>query len=47
MNQSMPASLAVLVMLAGLGLMYWSLSGLGLLKPSTPTPMVKGTLAKP
>lgn len=32
-----PASLAALVMLAGLGLIYWSLTGLGLFKP-TATP---------
>lgn len=29
---AIPASLGALVMLAGIGLMYWSLTGLGLLK---------------
>ncbi len=32
---AMPASLAVLVTLLGLGLVYWSLTGLGLLRSST------------
>jgi hypothetical protein len=29
---TIPASLAALVMLAGLGLLYWALTGLGLLR---------------
>lgn len=32
----MPASLAALVMLAGLGLIYWSLRGFGVLQDTTP-----------
>lgn len=31
---AIPASLGALVMLGGLGLLYWSLSGLGLIKPA-------------
>lgn len=31
---AIPASLAALVMLAGLGLIYFALTGLGLLKPT-------------
>jgi hypothetical protein len=34
----MPASLAVLVTLLGLGLVYWSLTGLGLLTSATDKP---------
>jgi hypothetical protein len=31
---AIPASLAAIVLLGGLGLVYWSLTGLGLLKAS-------------
>lgn len=35
---AIPASLAALVMLGGLALVYWSLTGLGLLKASSVAP---------
>lgn len=38
---AIPASLAALVTLAGLGLIYWSLTGLGLLRAAT-APVVTG-----
>lgn len=34
---AIPGSIAALIMLVGLGLMYWSLTGLGLLVPSPTT----------
>lgn len=39
-SRSVPASLAAVIMLVGLGLIYWSLVGLGLLRSSTtPAPV--------
>lgn len=43
---TIPASLAALVMLGGLGLMYWSLTGLGLIKPAT-APVVTAASTAP
>lgn len=37
---TIPASLAALVTLLGLGLVYWSLTGLGLLRSSSTMPAI-------
>jgi hypothetical protein len=34
--EAIPASVAAFVMLAGLGLIYWALTGLGALQPKVP-----------